>query len=198
MDRLSPLIVAAGLLGCDGDAATKEGKPGAGSRSRVAAVEAKKAPKLDPADFCTVYTEAGDAKALTWPELTGPPPASSQRKRWINVWATWCAPCVEELPRLTRWKQSVGRRAEYDLVFVSADGDAQEVAAFAETHREVKGSLEIADAEALAPWLSDLGVESGSLPVHLFVDGADRVRCIRQSGIGDDDEEAVAQLLEGL
>lgn len=204
VDRLPPLIHF-GLVGClslgcaGGDTATsQEGKPEAGGRSRVNAVQAKKAPKLDPNEFCTVYAEPDAAKPLTWPPLTGDAPASSKTKRWINVWATWCRPCVEELPRLERWKATIGRRASYDLVFLSADGAPEEVAAFAGKHPEVKDSLEIADAEALSPWLSVLGVEAGSLPVHLFVDEQDRVRCIRQSGIQDDDEEAVTQLLESL
>ena len=202
VDRLPPLIALAGslLLGCtSGDTtANKESKPSAGSRSRVNAVEAKKAPKLDPNDFCTQLPDPSAAKTLTWPALTADAPASSKTKRWINVWATWCAPCVEEMPRITGWKETIGRRVEYDMMFVSADGDPPAVAAFVEQRPAIEGTLELAEAEGLAPWLASLGIDDARLPVHLFVDGDDRLRCVRESGIGDDDEEAVAQLLESI
>ncbi len=172
--------------------------PPPAARSRVNAVAAKEAPKLDPADFCEHYATADSAKKLTWPALRQPAEAADEALRWINVWATWCAPCVEELPRIAAWKKTVGKRVDYEMVFVAADGEPADVASFAKTHPEVEGSLELATADALAPWLQGLGLEGTSLPVHLFVDRDDNVRCVRMSGIGDGDEEAVAQLLSGL
>jgi peroxiredoxin len=45
---------------------------------------------------------------------------ASGRLRVINLWATWCVPCVEEFPGLV----SISRRLEtrdFDMVFVSVD-----------------------------------------------------------------------------
>jgi thiol-disulfide isomerase/thioredoxin len=38
----------------------------------------------------------------------------------INVWATWCEPCVEEFPDLLRLRRAYSDRG-LDLVFVSVD-----------------------------------------------------------------------------
>lgn len=47
---------------------------------------------------------------------------SEQRGRWIlvNVWATWCRPCVAEMPDLVALHQSMNGKP-FSLVGVSAD-----------------------------------------------------------------------------
>ncbi len=201
MDRLSSVVVVAGALvtlaGCTGS--ESKGEAGA-SRSRVDAVEAKAdEPAVDLAGFCEVYPDAATAPKLQWPTLHGEAAtAGDGRPRWLNVWATWCKPCVEELPRLSKWKDSIGARVDYDLVFLSGDGDPEAVTQFSKTHPEVAASLQLEDAAALTPWLQGLGADPPVLPVHVFLDGADRVRCVRTAGIGDADEAAVRQLLTSL
>lgn len=44
--------------------------------------------------------------------------APSTRPRVVNFWATWCAPCVEELPRLRYWGRG---NANAELVLVNVD-----------------------------------------------------------------------------
>lgn len=198
MDRLSTLI-AAGLLVASGCEDSGDAAPASGSRSRVNAVAAEPVEPADLDAFCESRPSSAEAPKLVWPALRQAPAAGKGKRRWINVWATWCRPCVEELPRLASWREPIGKRVPYELMFLSADGDPEAVAAFAADHAEVAGSLEIADAEALAPWLASLGLgESAALPVHLFVDPQDRIRCVRTSGVGDDDREAIAQLLTSL
>lgn len=38
----------------------------------------------------------------------------------VNVWATWCKPCKEEMPQLVRLRKNVSRN-EFSLILVSAD-----------------------------------------------------------------------------
>lgn len=40
----------------------------------------------------------------------------------VNLWATWCKPCVEEFPHLVKLQQTYASRG-LDLVFVSVDDD---------------------------------------------------------------------------
>jgi thiol-disulfide isomerase/thioredoxin len=198
MDRLPTLIAAAlvaSAAGCE-----REG-PGrsAPSRSRVDAVQAAAPVRTDPREFCEVWHAADAAPPLSLPPLSTPPPTASGRNRWINVWATWCKPCIEELPRLVKWRDELGGKADFELVFLSADGDPAAVREFASAHPEVVGSLELQSADALQPWATRIGVPGQAvLPIHVFVDGKDRVRCVRTAGIGEDDRAAVEQLLMSL
>lgn len=196
MDRLSTVIVAglvAGAAGCGG------GDKPAPARSRVDAVQAAAPAQVDPREFCEVWHEPAAAPALQWPKLTGPAPAASGRSRWINVWATWCKPCIEELPRLARWRDELARKADFELVFLGADGDPAAVQTFAKDHPEVVGSLELQGADALQPWAAAVGVPGQAvLPIHVFVDGKDRVRCVRTAGVGEGDRAAVESLLMAL
>lgn len=50
---------------------------------------------------------------------------SSDKLRLINVWATWCAPCVAEYPDLVVLQRMYGAR-DFEFVSVSADRPDQE------------------------------------------------------------------------
>lgn len=47
---------------------------------------------------------------------------SSLRGKWIimNIWATWCAPCIEEMPTLDRLKM-MRASPDFDVLAVSVD-----------------------------------------------------------------------------
>jgi thiol-disulfide isomerase/thioredoxin len=44
----------------------------------------------------------------------------------LNVWATWCAPCIEELPSL----DALGQQGKYAVVAIATDKDAAGVQAY--------------------------------------------------------------------
>lgn len=180
MDRLSAVVMAAACccaLGCDEPAATSGG--------RVNAVMGK-AIKLN--DLCDVAPDA--AKSFVWPELAGTPPARGDHKyRWVNVWATWCQPCVEELPLLTRtfaqWKQ---QNHPVALTLLSVDADAEAAKGFVAARKELPASLQLKDATTASAWLTSTGLSSGSaIPVHMVLDAQDQLLCARAGGISSAD-----------
>ena len=84
----------------------------------------------------------------------------------INLWATWCAPCVAELPALDR----LAARGKVRVVTISQDSrDPQKVAAF----------LKARGVTRLEPWLDQAGdlafhYEAPSLPMSIYYDASGR------------------------
>jgi thiol-disulfide isomerase/thioredoxin len=68
--------------------------------------------------------EAAGVKALA-ANAAGP---DAPRVRVINVWATWCGPCVQELPEFVAMQRMYGKRG-FELVTISIDDVAQKPAA---------------------------------------------------------------------
>lgn len=50
----------------------------------------------------------------------------TDKYRLINVWATWCAPCVEEFPELVSISRQYDMRSNFELITISLDSPAQQ------------------------------------------------------------------------
>lgn len=104
--RLTLLAIAVSLAAASGCSA-----PG----DRAGAGRSAAEPTLQPATAAQVLETAR---------------APGARAALINVWATWCQPCVEEFPDLVKLHRSYGDRG-LRLVLVSADFDDQREAVLA-------------------------------------------------------------------
>jgi thiol-disulfide isomerase/thioredoxin len=121
----------------------------------------------------------------------------SPRWRLINLWATWCAPCLTELPLLVA---ADGRYRELEVVTISTDGlelrgEALEFLTRidATTRNLIVGFVDTRElAEALDPdWRGPLPytvlVAPGGGVAHrkLGAFGADELRELIESHLGD-------------
>jgi thiol-disulfide isomerase/thioredoxin len=187
------LILLHGLSAC-GDSAGPPSAPPPKSRFEAVAAKAPSADSL--AGFCDVRAEPGQGKPLQLPALDGTPPVQ-QGVRWVNVWATWCKPCVEEMPMIATWqKQLQGEGKRLDVQFVSVDETAEAVQSFRAQHPALPSGFRLADPAALAPFVASLGLDSGAgLPIHVFVEAGARVRCVRAGAITESHYAIVSSLL---
>jgi thiol-disulfide isomerase/thioredoxin len=186
MDRLPALtFVLLVLAACDGPAADSGVQP----EGRVNAVLAN-SKKASLADVCDVAPSA--AQPFSWPELTAEAPGKSgARYRWVNVWATWCKPCVEELPLLAAsfgdWKK---HGQAVTLTLLSVDSDAGAAKTFVAERPALPGGLQLKEGANASTWLASVGLASGSaIPVHLVLDAEDKLLCARSGGISPEDLE---------
>jgi len=187
--RVRALVALLLLVACDKPAAT--GEPAA----RVVAV----APAAENArgELCDPRPAGSAPLRLTLPALAGDAAMDVTGPAWINVWATWCPPCVEELPLVRKLAAELARATpSVRLALVSVDDSDDAVRAFAEKHPEVRGSLRVRDLGALDAWLPSVGLDrSATLPLHLFVDAKGELVCTRTGAIGPDDLPRIEELL---
>ncbi len=93
----------------------------------------------------------------------------------INVWATWCQPCVEEFPDLVKLRTAYAGRG-LRLVLVSADFDDQQERVLAFLRRQGAHFPSFLKAQKDEEFIDGLDPRwSGALPVSFVVDGAGRI-----------------------
>lgn len=79
-------------------------------------------------------TPAGLTLEITGADIDGllvPPAGPETRWTLINVWATWCGPCREEIPALNRFVKDHGKSVR--VIGVSVDESPDEVRLFRQT-----------------------------------------------------------------
>jgi len=197
MDRLQTLSLVTCAFAA---AACEEGGKGGPAPAPISRVESIAAPKneADESHLCDVLLSADKAPTFAYPPLDAPAPPSSGW-RWINLWASWCGPCVEEMPLITRLRNDLDKGgAKIDLVLLSVDQTKEAMAGFQTSHPEAKSSLRLSDFKALEAWLPTVGLDAGAtLPIHLFVDPNGKVRCARTGAVRDTDLPLLKKVISG-
>jgi thiol-disulfide isomerase/thioredoxin len=90
----------------------------------------------------------------------------------VNFWATWCPPCVKELPILQRAQQSGAAQ----VVAIAIDNE-EDVRAFVRQHSL---NLQVALAEN-APGLEQALKTPSTIPYSVFIDRAGTIVAVHRS-----------------
>jgi thiol-disulfide isomerase/thioredoxin len=110
----------------------------------------------------------------------------------VNLWATWCAPCMEEMPSLAELQRSFEGRIR--VIPVSVDSEADRAKAIAELQRLSEFSL---------PFLQDMtrgvlfDVQAAGMPVTIIYDRNGQ-ELARLAGGADWASEDAARLIEAV
>lgn len=129
---------------------------------------------------------------------TGAAGAKETAWTWVNLWATWCTPCVDEMELLGRWRDGFSRDGmpvRFELLSIDEADREQELAAW--RTKGLPGPIRWLRSEAdLGPLLDSLGVERDAMiPIHALVDTSGFLRCVRVGAIHEQDYAAVKGLL---
>ncbi|NKI67857.1 redoxin domain-containing protein [Collimonas pratensis] len=102
------------------------------------------------------------------PDASGKTASLSQWKRKplvVNFWATWCAPCVEEMPELNALQGEIAAK-NIQVIGIGVDS-ADNIAKFAEKYK-ISYPLYVAGSSATA-LLRQFGNQSGGLPFTVLI-----------------------------
>ncbi len=163
-------------------------------RSKKTAV----AEKMAKWDATPVEVETLDAAGAAALRKNG-----SKKVRLINVWATWCAPCVKEFPDLVETSRKFGSR-DFEFISISADdpSDPAPVKAFLDKHNaglspRLKKSVEAEGRKTNSYLYSGADIDElmkaldpewpGAIPHTLLVD-TDGTILWRHNGLVDGEE----------
>ena len=119
---------------------------------------------------------------------------------WVNVWATWCKPCVEEMGMLNHWREAIGREGlAVSFELLSIDETGAQPALEERQGKNLPGPIRWLRAEEdFGPFLDALGVDRGAaIPVHVLVDPKGMLRCVRVGAIHEQNYGAVRDLIAG-
>jgi thiol-disulfide isomerase/thioredoxin len=141
-------------------------------------------------------SQAAVGRLLSLPLLD---PAGSQETtlaRWqgkpliVNFWATWCPPCLTEMPVFSRLQE---KHRAVQFVGIAID-TPQNVQAFAAAH-PMSYPLLLGSEEATS-LLGELGNDRNGLPFTLVIDAAGRVRHVKLGGLSEAETEGIIAALK--
>lgn len=185
------LVVVLASSGCDE-------KPEGPSPERFASVKKKADPRASA--FCEKIWAAGE-KQYPAPQLRAFGTKVERPKGWVwvNLWATWCKPCVEEMGLLLKWSEAFEReQLPVAIELLSVDEGDADLDGWMKK-KTLPGHVSwVASTDETQRLLEGLGLDKGTaIPVHVLVDPAGDVRCVRVGAINPQSYGAVRALISG-
>ncbi len=161
-----------------------EPQPSADSQAAVVAADARPAPAATLPEFSLANLTGEPQSIYSWPE----------QALVINFWATWCAPCLREIPLLKDF-QDAQRDNSITVVGIAVDRP-DPVAAFVE-EMAFNYPVLVGQAEGMEAAAS-FGVDFFALPFTVFVDADRNVLGVHTGEIHAADLENLAAVLVAL
>jgi thiol-disulfide isomerase/thioredoxin len=130
--------------------------------------------------------------AASLPDMEGKPQALAQwrgKVMVVNFWATWCRPCLEEIPEFVRMQEKLGNEG-LQFVGIAVDNEAK-VREFAVKYRMnypvLIGEMDAIELARVA------GNELGGLPFTVIVDRNGRLIGTELGGLNEQKLTAIIQ-----
>jgi thiol-disulfide isomerase/thioredoxin len=87
----------------------------------------------------------------------------------INFWATWCKPCIEELPYFEKLQETYQSK-DVEVLLVSLDFSADKASAY-KTKKNIQSEVVFLDETDHNKWIDKISPQwSGAIPATLIID----------------------------
>ena len=129
---------------------------------------------------------------LTLPDLSGKPRNLDEfagKVLLINFWASWCRPCIEELPGLQRLIEAMGERPFAVIGVNVGEGERRVQAAVKRLRMEFPILLD-KDSTEFKSWGANV------LPTAYVLDGSGRVRYLARGPVARDRDDIIDRLMQ--
>lgn len=116
---------------------------------------------------CYSFAQQKDVASLNYEQLKPLLFQESERVQVVNFWATWCAPCIKELP----YFEELSQRNDVEVLLVSLDfpkHKQKRLLPFVEKHKLRSKVVHLDDADENF-WINQISTKwSGALPATLI------------------------------
>jgi thiol-disulfide isomerase/thioredoxin len=128
--------------------------------------------------FVMPLASAQGVKAIKFDELEKMLKRDDDTLRIVNFWATWCAPCVKELPYFEKLN-STYKTEKIRVILVSMDyfSDLESKLKPFVTKNKIRSKVVLLNEPELESWVDQLTPEwSGAVPMTLMLNNQKKIR----------------------
>jgi thiol-disulfide isomerase/thioredoxin len=124
----------------------------------------------------TVSSRAQQATVVKFDALQKILASNKDEIHIINFWATWCAPCVKELPLLEKLNAEGLEKVKITLISLDYADKVDNVNAFI-TRKNIKSSVLLLDDVDYNSWIDKVEKQwSGAIPATLIINSRTKER----------------------
>jgi thiol-disulfide isomerase/thioredoxin len=140
----------------------------------------------------------GSPAPIFFGTTTSGKPFSSQEIKgkviYIDVWATWCGPCIEEIPKAKKLYASFNNDSQIEFVNVSIDRDIEAWRKFLHENQDWKGThINQQDEQVESFWKS---YKMAGVPTYILIDQKGKI--VNASAKRPSDENIKSQIQQLL
>lgn len=105
----------------------------------------------------------------------------------INFWATWCGPCIKELPYFEAARSTYGNDIAVHLISLDFADQLEKVHKFME-RKDIRSNVYLLDEIDYNSWIDKVDESwSGAIPATLIIDGRTGKRKFLESELTEDE-----------
>lgn len=125
--------------------------------------------------------QAQEVKVIKYEELFNKMEQPTDQLIIVNFWATWCGPCVKEMPHFVEVNQKYADNPNFKLIFVSMDRakSIENVKQFIKDYNINAEVVLLDDNKRMNEWIPKIDKSwSGNIPVTVLYQNKEKVHFV--------------------